>query len=79
VLRGPTAELAAWQTAAREHGDATRLDFAIPDDVDQLPGALAARTAHGGVTAYLCRGTSCEAPVTRLADLAGRLGANRLE
>jgi uncharacterized protein YyaL (SSP411 family) len=43
--------------------------FAIPADTPRLPAAIAAKRAQGQAAAYLCTGTSCSAPFTRLEDL----------
>jgi hypothetical protein len=43
--------------------------FAIPDDTPDLPAAIAAKRPHGPAVGYLCTGTSCSAPFTRLEDL----------
>jgi hypothetical protein len=43
--------------------------FAISADMPGLPPAIAAKPAQGRAVAYLCTGTSCSAPYTRLQDL----------
>jgi hypothetical protein len=43
--------------------------FAIPDDATDLPALLANRAATAEVTAYICSGLACGAPVTQLAEL----------
>ena len=52
--------------AAEELGDLDPgvLCFVIPPDEADLPGALGAMRAEGTFTAYLCRGTSCSAPLS---------------
>jgi len=49
--------------------DPRRVVFAIPDDAAGLPPALADKRPGPGTLAYLCRGTSCSAPVTTLGEL----------
>jgi hypothetical protein len=73
ILRGAGTELAAWQTAAQSGYHAHRLVFAIPDDARDLPGLLASRRATPSGVAYVCRGTECQAPLTRLEELQAAL------
>jgi hypothetical protein len=67
ILRGPEAPRWAHALAARY--TPSRMVFAIPADTPRLPAAIAAKPAHGEAVAYLCTGTSCSAPFTRLQDL----------
>jgi uncharacterized protein YyaL (SSP411 family) len=53
--------------------------FAISDTEQGLPGALAARAPQEKTIAYVCRGTTCSAPITSLEDLASDLAADRLK
>ena len=70
VLRGDPTELPAWQTKLAHPWQPRRLVLAIPVDAPELPSLLAQRPAPAtGVTAWICRGTACEAPVRKLADL----------
>ena len=49
----------------REAVGKARVDaYFIAADVDGLPGVLAQQTASAPVVAYLCRGTSCDPPLT---------------
>jgi uncharacterized protein YyaL (SSP411 family) len=74
ILRGPAAVIEPWrQELVRLYAPRRRV-FAIADGVEQLPPALAAKTSGGGARGYLCRGTSCEAPLGSFAALARRLG-----
>ena len=64
VLRGPEAELAAWQERLRARGSPV-WSFAIPAGADGLPPALTEKTApESGVRAYLCHGMQCAPPVS---------------
>jgi len=69
VVRGPTQSIGAWQARLSARYAPRRLAFAIPDAETWLPGALAGRLPRPGGIAYVCRGTSCQTPVTDLADL----------
>ena len=73
VLRGPPEAMQPWQAIAGRDYRPRRLVFAIPDGVENLPGALAARKAIDGVTAYVCAGHACQAPVTNLSDFQSSL------
>jgi uncharacterized protein YyaL (SSP411 family) len=61
--------------AAGELGDLGpgTLRFVIPPSEDSLPGALGAMRADGPFTAYLCRGTSCSAPISDVDVLRATL------
>jgi hypothetical protein len=73
VLRGPAAVLQPWIERCTRDYAPRRLTLAIPDDAHDLSGILAQRSAPGGVTAYVCSGHSCRAPVTSLDTLAAEL------
>jgi uncharacterized protein YyaL (SSP411 family) len=73
ILRGKHDELDEWLAVARAVYTPNRLVFAVPNDAEHLPGALAARRPATTPIAYICHGTVCGAPVTRLADLATAL------
>ena len=79
VIRAAAAELDAWRTEADHHWRPDRCSYAIPADATGLPGLLAERRADSGPVAYLCRGTSCEAPIRDLATLQTRLVENSPE
>ena len=69
VLRGSRAALPAWQARCTQRYAPRRLTIAIPEDAKELPGILAQRNSKDGVTAYVCTGHACEAPVTEFARL----------
>ncbi|MEA3109968.1 MAG: uncharacterized protein QOI88_4573 [Gammaproteobacteria bacterium] len=72
IIRGSAAESAHWARELSAVYAPTRMVFAIPGDVPDLPAALAAKPAVGGVTAYVCTGMTCAAPLTDLSELALR-------
>jgi uncharacterized protein YyaL (SSP411 family) len=74
VVRGPAPEIGEWQRFLNAGYHPDRLTFAIGDDIGDLPGLLAERRPTGATVAYLCRGTTCEAPTDSLELLASRLG-----
>jgi uncharacterized protein YyaL (SSP411 family) len=64
------AALQSWRDPLR----AARVDaYVIPADADGLPGVLAERSATEPVVAYLCRGTSCDPPLTSRDAFAAAL------
>jgi uncharacterized protein YyaL (SSP411 family) len=75
VLRGNGDALPAWQARCTQYYAPRRLTLAIPEDAKELPGILAQRTVKDGVTAYICTGHACQAPVTDLAQLDLALAA----
>ena len=73
VLRGNPGPLAAWSAAlSRQYLPAT-LVLALPDGLAGLPPALDKPRQAAEVAAWLCRGTSCLAPITDLALLRSAL------
>ena len=75
ILRGESAEMARWQAELERLYAPRRLVIAVPADARGLPAALAEKRAHGAVTAYLCRGSVCSAPLSSLAALLAELRA----
>jgi hypothetical protein len=76
VLRGPDSDLAVWRAELDKVFDPRRLLFAIPADAEGLPAALADKRPQPGTVAYLCRGTTCSAPLRSLGDLVRALKAS---
>jgi uncharacterized protein YyaL (SSP411 family) len=64
VLRGEPIALQAWLARCTREYAPRRLTLAIAKDAQELPGILAQRTTKGDVTAYVCSGHACMAPVT---------------
>ena len=78
VLRGEPAALAPWQARLARHYAPRRYAVAIPSAAAALPGALAQRPGRGAVTAYLCSGTQCSAPITELTLFARELAGSEV-
>jgi len=74
VLRGDSAAMSSWRAHCMRDYAPRRLTLAIPNDAQQLPGILAQRPAKDGVTAYVCSGHACLAPISSLAELESALG-----
>jgi uncharacterized protein YyaL (SSP411 family) len=73
IVRAPADALAEWQALAQAGYNPSRLTFAIPDAAEDLPGLLGARRPAVGPVAYVCSGTACRAPITRLDELTAAL------
>jgi uncharacterized protein YyaL (SSP411 family) len=74
ILRGPSEGIEAWRRELAKVYAPRRLVLAIPADATDLPPALKDKAAQTGVIAYLCRGTTCSAPINSLSALAQHLG-----
>jgi hypothetical protein len=75
VIRGTADAVAAWSAALASIYAPRRMVIAIPSDAGGLPEALAAKHAHDGTIAYICRGPQCREPVTELPSLLEMLRA----
>jgi uncharacterized protein YyaL (SSP411 family) len=74
VLRGAAEDLEAWRAELDKHYDPRRMLLAVPADAVDLPAALADKRAQPGHTvAYICRGTTCSAPLATLGELVRTL------
>ncbi len=74
ILRGPAAEIVDWQKFLNAGFNPHRLIFAIDDTQTDLPGLLAERRSADGPIAYVCRGTTCGAPIDSVEALTAELG-----
>ncbi|MEW5757660.1 MAG: thioredoxin domain-containing protein [Pseudomonadota bacterium] len=73
VLRGRDAELMTWQRSAQQRYAPQRLCLAIPEAASDLPAGLAQYAPGSGVTAYVCRAQTCEAPLHDHAAFVARM------
>jgi uncharacterized protein YyaL (SSP411 family) len=69
VLRGTQAAMQPWLDRCQQRYAPRRAVLAIPDNATYLPGVLAQRVAKNGVSAYVCAGHTCSAPIGGLAQL----------
>ncbi len=67
VLRGSGDDMRLWIERCNQFYAPRRFAVAIPEDVSDLPGMLAERAPKSTVTAYVCAGHSCLAPITKFA------------
>ena len=73
VIRG-SGDLTQWRDSATRGYHPRRMVFAIPDEAgNALPGLLAERSAASCNTAWVCKGTGCQPPVTDLDTLVALL------
>jgi hypothetical protein len=77
ILRGNETEMAVWRADCATATDTRTRCFAVPGAEPDLPGLLSERRAGADapVTAYVCEGFQCEAPVTRCEQLLRILNA----
>ncbi len=76
VLRGKPEALRPWVARCQQSYAPRRQTYAIPLDVEALPSILSERKPQGEVTAYVCTGHSCGAPITDLEQLDEALKGN---
>jgi hypothetical protein len=72
VLCGDEKETAAWRAAVSEHYEPGLMVIALNGDEQDLPEVLA-KPPQASTTAWLCRGTQCLPPITRLDALRAEL------
>jgi uncharacterized protein YyaL (SSP411 family) len=73
IIRGDAPQVAHWSAQLGAVYAPTRMIFAIPRDAEALPPALSAKAAVPGTVAYLCRGSTCSAPLTDFDKIAREL------
>jgi uncharacterized protein YyaL (SSP411 family) len=76
VLRGEHAETENWRRQLARVYDPHRLVISIPADARDLPAALADKTPRGAAVAYVCKGSTCSAPIESFGVLAEQLRAS---
>jgi uncharacterized protein YyaL (SSP411 family) len=73
VLRGPADDIAVWRAELDKLYEPRRLVLAVPADATGLPAALADKRPQATTVAYVCRGTTCSAPLATLGELVRSL------
>ena len=68
IVRGPDQDARAWQSELGKLYGPHRLTFAIPSGLEGLDAALADKKAGDATRAYVCRGSTCSAPIESLTD-----------
>jgi uncharacterized protein YyaL (SSP411 family) len=69
VIIRETADVGAWQRQLGKLYAPHRMVFSIPANLESLDAAIADKKAGAGSRAYVCRGSTCSAPVETLPDL----------
>jgi uncharacterized protein YyaL (SSP411 family) len=69
LLRGESGQIADWRRALSRLYAPHRVTLAIPADTTELPPALADKTPRGAAVAYVCRASTCSAPIENLSEL----------
>ncbi len=74
ILRGDPAEMTRWRDPCLAEYAPRRVALGVPINAGPLPGMLADRVPRGiGVTAYICQGHACSAPIETLAEFETRV------
>jgi uncharacterized protein YyaL (SSP411 family) len=73
VLRGEARTIEGWRLALARFYAPHRLVLAIPTEAAGLPPALADKTPRACPVAYICRGSTCSAPLDSLEALTEQL------
>ena len=76
VLRGAPDALRSRHARCGTRYAPGRTALAIPSDVTNLTGLLAERRVQGNITAYLCSGHACQAPVSTFEEFEKALHAS---
>ena len=81
IVRGPRRAIDDWLGAARAGYRPSRVVYGIPDDARRLPGyltpsplRLVSENAGPSISAYLCNGLRCSAPITEFAEFKKAVG-----
>jgi len=75
ILRGAAGEIDLWRRELQRIWRPDVSVLAIPAEATGLPPGLAEKTARAGTVAYLCRGSTCSAPMDSLPGLLQALRA----
>ncbi len=72
--RGNGDELKQWQQTCQQQFNPQRMTFTIPNGAENLPVALQSKFSTNRETlAYICQGTSCQAPINHITQLSKAL------
>ena len=84
IVRGPRSSIGEWLTAARAGYRPSRAVYGIPDDAERLPAylprpspvRLVSEQAASPISAFLCNGLQCSAPITEFAEFHKAVESN---
>ena len=74
ILRGDQSTINAWRRELQRIWRPLVSIIAVASDCAALPPSLAGKVPREGPVAYLCRGSTCDAPMTDLATVNAALG-----
>jgi uncharacterized protein YyaL (SSP411 family) len=77
ILRGGQQAIEQWRSVLQRTWRPLVSVIAVPSDSAGLPAALAEKPPRGTAVAYLCRGSTCEAPLHEIASVQAALQAGR--
>jgi len=69
IVRGETYQLELWRDQLAVILSPRQSAFFIPSDAENLPDAVAAKNTDDKTTAWICRGFTCQPPITDLSIL----------
>jgi uncharacterized protein YyaL (SSP411 family) len=69
IIRGEATQVEEWRSQLARLYAPRRMVLAVPNDLRDLPAALADKPTHPQAVAYVCSGSTCGPPVTTLAQL----------
>ena len=73
IVRGSGEDLEAWRRNILPRLLPDQSAYFIPDSAADLPDLLASKTSNEAVSAWICEGFSCRAPITDLKTLIAAL------
>lgn len=73
ILRGEQGVIGKWRRELQRSWQPLVSVIAVPALAEGLPAALAGKPVHGEAVAYLCRGSTCEAPLHELGAVQAAL------
>jgi uncharacterized protein YyaL (SSP411 family) len=74
IIRGTEDNVRHWRDELAAVYAPRRLVLPISDQVTDLHAAIADKRPTGANVAYICRGTTCSAPIKSLVELVSQLG-----
>ena len=67
IIRGSESECQQWKSYCQKDFNPHRLVYAVPNNADNLPEAIQSKYTNKNKTlAYVCTGTSCQAPIENI-------------
>tara|TARA_R110002049_G_scaffold252264_2_gene427396 strand:- start:120557 stop:122632 length:2076 start_codon:yes stop_codon:yes gene_type:complete len=77
IIRGHKNDMKQWQQICQQQCNPGTMIFSIPVDEENLPEGLQCKfSANGETQAYICQGTSCQAPIKHISQLSEALDSH---